>query len=250
MASGNFAMRAFEHVQPTDGALTDRMTVTGTAIKTAVLGAVCAIVAILVWGIVKGGGPLALWVPLGGMAGGLVTALVISFAPKSAPVLAVPYAACQGAFLAGFSWLVAHQWLKGQTDVIFQAVGVTFAVLVAMSCAFAAGLRLGGTAMRALTVGVIGLMLYFAAVMVGNGLLGLSIPNLFTSASPLGIGFTVVCLVMASLFLVMDFQFIEEGARSGQPKYMEWVGAYALVATLVWLYIEALRLLAKLRSAE
>ena len=67
-------------------------------------------------------------------------------------------------------------------------------------------------------------------------------------AGMIGIGFSGLMLVLASLFLVLDFQSIEAGAQSGAPKYMEWYGAYSLLATLVWIYLEALRLLSKLRS--
>lgn len=226
------------------------MTIQGTAIKTAILAAICSSSAVLMWPML-GKGDFGRFGPIGGAILGLILGLVIPFAPKAAPILAPIYAVCQGVFLAGLSFFIANRYMGGQTGIIFQAVGLTFGILFAMALAFSMGLvRIGGTFARVLMVGMGGLLAYSVAIIVCNGILGMSIPNLYSSASPLGIGFTVICLIMASLFLVLDFQFIEEGATAGAPKYMEWVGAFGLLATLVWLYIEALRLLAKLRSSE
>ncbi|MEM9084187.1 MAG: Bax inhibitor-1/YccA family protein, partial [Planctomycetota bacterium] len=104
------------------------------------------------------------------------------------------------------------------------------------------------TMTKVIVVAVAGLVVYWIALLVLNGLFGMGIPNLYSSASPLGIGFTAVCLILASLFLVLDFQYIERASEQDAPKYMEWYGAHALLVTVAWIYIEALRLLAKLRS--
>jgi uncharacterized YccA/Bax inhibitor family protein len=84
-------------------------------------------------------------------------------------------------------------------------------------------------------------------VSMGLGFFGRSVPYIHDSG-PIGIGFSVVVIVIATLNLVLDFDFIEKGAEVGAPKYMEWYGAFGLLVTLVWLYLEILRLLAKLQG--
>lgn len=239
------------------------MTLGGTIAKTAYLVALCAITAILTWTAMTGGlfgfsvSPfLAL---AGGGIGGFVLALVMFFSQKSATFLATPYAVCQGAFLSGFSLIVAAQIAQGTdpaanaqaTGIIFQAVLLTFTIAAGMLIAYGSGLVKGGKVFTGIVMtGVFGLMGYVAVLWIGNGLFGANIPNLYSSSSPLGIGFTVVCLIIASMMLVLDFRFIESGVRAGAPKYMEWYGGYAVLATLVWIYIEVLRLLMKLRSND
>jgi len=122
-------------------------------------------------------------------------------------------------------------------------------VLAGLLVAYGAGLvRVGGTAAKVICALVGAAFLYSIVLMVGNGLLGAGIPNLFWSASPLGIGFSVLMIVLASFVLILDFQFVEAGAANRLPKYMEWYAGVGLLVTLVWLYVEILRLLAKLRS--
>ncbi|MCL4197410.1 MAG: Bax inhibitor-1/YccA family protein [Phycisphaerales bacterium] len=227
------------------------MTLNGTAIALGFMLAACSSAAILVWNLITDPGYQHLFMPftLGGLLGGLILGLIISFSPKAAPFLGVPYAVCEGAFLACFSLFVTQRWLGGaDTGIIFQAIGATFAVTAAMLILYLAGIvRINSMAMKIMSVALGGLCLYALAILIGNGLIGLNLPNLFADASPLGIGFTILCIGLAAFFLVADFQFIEAGIANGAPKYMEWYGAFGLLVTLVWLYIEMLRLLAKLR---
>ena len=262
--SGNPALRdeAFESPR-WDEMATDRdrprqMTLTGTVNATGVLLAICAITAVVLWHFITASPSPALlygsWI--GGALVGLVLALVISFKPRTAPFLSPLYAAAEGAFLAGFSYFVAATWVptksgEPDTGLIAQAVGLTFAIFAGMLIAYWARLiRIGPVFAKIMVTALIGLVLYAVAIMVLNGLVGLGLPNLFWSSSPLGIGFSVVCLGLASLFLVLDFQFIEESVQRGAPKHMEWYGAFGLLVTLVWIYVEVLRLLAKLRSGD
>ena len=236
------------------------MTLQGTIIKSATLVAVCAITAILVWKAMMGGvfGISLAPMPtlLVGCLGGLVLALVVTFVPKTAAFLSTPYAVLEGAALSAFSLFVAERWLGGAdnpaaTGTIFQAVVLTFTIAAGMLVAYWSGLIKGGRVFRAvLMTGLIGLVLYGVTLFIGNFLLGAAIPNLYASTSPMGIGFTGLCVVLASLFLVLDFRMIEEGVKRGAPKHMEWYGAFSLLVTLVWIYIEVLRLLAKLRSSD
>lgn len=264
MRSANPTLRAFETPQTWDQfqaaaagrtpsvAVPGVMTVRGTAIKLGILIAIAAVAAVFAWSYVTqpGNQGTGLAIGLGALLGGGVLGLVITFAPRSAPYLAPVYAVAEGGVLAVISYVLTTRAV-GTTDtgMIFQAVGLTFAIAGGLAIAFAAGLvRIGATAARVMVVACAGLVLYFIAILVCNGLLGMNLPNLYASASPMGIGFTVLCLVLASLFLVLDFQFIEAGVARGAPKHMEWYGAFGLLVTLIWLYIEVLRLLSKLRN--
>jgi len=232
------------------------MTVMGTVNATAILLGVCASVAVLCWYFITNNPSLVMPIWLGGMIGGLVLGLVISFKPKTAPFLSPIYAALEGAFLAGFSYYVAAQWVPQpdgavNTGIVFQAVGLTFAIFAGMLLGYWTGLiRIGPVVAKIMMTAAMGLVLYIVAMVLLNGVFGMGLPNLYSSASPMGIGFTAVCLGLASLFLVLDFQFIENGAKQNSPKYMEWYGAFGLMVTLVWIYVEVLRLLAKLRSSD
>ncbi len=257
MRTGNPALQAFQRPQTwadldAAAAKARSMTLGGTVIACAVLFALCALSALFTWGYVTGGASqgTGIMIGLGGALGGLVLALVISFAPRTAPFLSPLYALAEGAFLAVLSYIITTRFMKqADTGLIFQAVGVTFAIAGGMLGAYAVGLvRIGGTGAKVMLVALSGLCVYALAIIVCNGLLGLNIPNLYSNASPIGIGFTALCVVLASLFLVLDFQHIEQGIKTGAPRYMEWYGAFGLLVTLVWLYIEVLRLLAKLKS--
>lgn len=232
------------------------MTVMGTVNASAILLGVCAGVAVLCWSLITRNASLVTPMWLGGAIGGLVLGLVISFKPRTAPFLAPVYAALEGAFIAAFSYFVAATWIPNtdgspNTGVVFQAVGVTFAIFAAMLAGYWTGLiRVGPVVAKIMVTALLGLVLYAVALMLLNGVFNMGLPNLYTSASPMGIGFTAICLGLASLFLILDFQFIEEGAKSGAPKHMEWYGAFGLLVTLVWIYVEVLRLLAKIRSND
>lgn len=257
MRTGNPALQAFHRPQTwadldTAAKKARSMTLGGTVIATGVLLALCAVSAMFTWGFVSQPANFntAIMIGLGGGLGGFVLALVISFNPKSAPFLGPVYAIAEGAFIAVASFLITTRFMKqADTGLIFQAVTITFAIAGGMLAAYAGGLiRIGGTVAKVMLVALSGLCVYVVAIIVCNGLLGMNIPNLYTNASPMGIGFTALCVVLASLFLVLDFQHIEAGIKTGAPRYMEWYGAFGLLVTLVWLYIEVLRLLAKLRS--
>jgi uncharacterized YccA/Bax inhibitor family protein len=212
----------------------------------------CAAAAVFAWGYITqpGNQQAGLMLGMGGLLGGLVLGLVITFVPRTAPYLSPVYAVAEGGVLALFSYFITVRAIgTADTGMIFQAVGLTFAIAGGLAVAYSAGLvRVGGTAMRVMIVAGAGLFLYFITLVVCNLFLGMNLPNLWASASPLGIGFTVLCLILASLFLVLDFQFIEAGVARGAPKHMEWYGAFGILVTLVWLYIEVLRLLSKLRN--
>lgn len=165
------------------------------------------------------------------------------FSPKTAPVAAPIYAAFEGMFLGAISGLISGQF----QGIVLQAAMLTVGVLVAMLLAYSSGLVRATEKFKMGVLAATGAvcMVYLATMVLG--LFGVAIPYIH-AAGPIGIGFSVVVVVIAALNLVLDFDVIEQGARSGAPKYMEWYSAYGLLATLVWLYIEIVRLLIKLRS--
>jgi uncharacterized YccA/Bax inhibitor family protein len=180
---------------------------------------------------------------IGGGIGGFVVALVTIFKRRLAPVTAPVYAVLEGLFLGGISAFLENQY----SGIVINAVALTFGILFALLIAYRSGwikptqnFRLG---VFAATGGVF--MLYIISFLLN--LFGVSVGYLHNS-SPLSIGISLVIVVIASLNLVLDFDFIEQGAASSAPKYMEWYAAFGLIVTLVWLYLEILRLLSKIAS--
>ena len=238
----------------------------GTITATSILLSIAAASAVLSWDAMTPGGLIAdpVLSPMWGFGAGLVgfvLALVITFAQKTAPFLGPVYAAIEGVFLAGISLFIAQRFLAqpgpdgvvpaGAEALIFQALLVTFGIAGGMLLAYTSKVIRGGPIFNKVVVtGVIGVCLYGVVMLVLNGLFGMGVPNLFASASPMGIGFTAICVVLGALMLVLDFQMVDAGVKNGAPKYMEWYAAFGITVTLVWLYIEVLRLLAKLRSGE
>ncbi len=223
----------------------DVMTLNGTVNKTGMLLLLCVLTASFAWtqvstpaGIV-GAGPY-MW---GGLIGGLVLAFATIFKKEWAPVTAPLYALVEGFFLGAISAMFNHMY----EGIVMQAVLLTFGTLFAMLFAYRSGMikvtekfKLG---VVAATGGIF--LVYMASLVLG--FFGINIPMVHESGI-LGIGFSLVVVVVASLNLVLDFDFIETAVDKGAPKHMEWYGAFGLMVTLVWLYVEFLRLLSKLQS--
>ena len=175
----------------------------------------------------------------------MIVAIVTIFKKQWSPITVPIYSLLQGLFLGGISYIF-NQMYDG---IVLQAVLLTGAILFSLLFAYKSGLikatenfKLG---VAAATGGIfIVYMISFVMSFFGSGLPILDINN----SSLMSIGFSLFVVVIASLNLVLDFDFIEQGAEIGAPKYMEWYGAFGLLVTLIWLYIEILRLLAKLRG--
>jgi len=149
----------------------------------------------------------------------------------------------EGLFLGGISALMEARF----PGIVLQAVGLTFGTLAALLFAYRSGLIRATENFKLGVVAATGgiCLLYLANIVMG--FFGHSIGFIHESGW-MGIGFSAVVVVVAALNLVLDFDFIEEGAAQGAPKYMEWYAAFGLMVTLVWLYLEMLRLLSKLQS--
>ncbi|MBD2870293.1 Bax inhibitor-1/YccA family protein [Paenibacillus arenilitoris] len=182
---------------------------------------------------------------VGGAIAGLVLALIVSFKPTSAPYLVPVYAVLEGLFLGALS----ANYESLYNGITLQAALLTMGVFVAMLLAYKTRIikatenfKLG---VFAATAGIA--LVYLLSFILG--LFGVNIPYLHDN-SWIGIGISLVIVIVAALNLVLDFDFIENGSRHGAPKYMEWYGAFGLMVTLVWLYIEMLRLLSKIWSRD
>ncbi|MEI6806239.1 MAG: Bax inhibitor-1/YccA family protein [Myxococcaceae bacterium] len=222
----------------------DRMSVNGTINKTGFLLAIGAATAAYPWSLVHANNLNALGVPMwGGLIGGFILAIAVSFKPHWAVWGAPAYAACEGLVLGAISGMLNAVY----PGIAIQALMGTMGTLAVMLLIYRSGIievnqrfRIG---VLAATGGVA--VIYLLSMVLG--FFGVMIPGIFGNGL-IGIGFSLIVVGIAALNLVLDFDLIERGAKSGAPKYMEWFGAFALMVTLVWLYLEMLRLFSKIRS--
>jgi uncharacterized YccA/Bax inhibitor family protein len=222
------------------------MTLSGTVNKTGILLLCAVATAAWTWRLFVQSHQIADITPylLVGTIGGFLCAMVTIFKQQWSPVTAPIYALLEGLALGGLSAVFDLRY----PGIAFEAVGLTFGTLFVLLLLYSSGLI---KVTQKLRMGIVaatgGVMVFYLAEM----LLGFFHVNYFNSAnnsSPLSIGFSLVVVAIASLNLVLDFDFIEQGVASGAPKYMEWYGAFGIMVTLVWLYLEMLRLLSKVRS--
>ncbi len=178
-----------------------------------------------------------------GIFGGLIVGFVTIFKKQWAPVTAPIYALLEGLFIGGISAIFEVRY----PGIVMQAVALTFGTLFCLLAAYKSGMIKPTENFKLGIVAATGAIcvIYFVSIIMG--FFGASIPMIHGSG-PVGIIFSLVVVTIAALNLVLDFDFIEQGSTMGLPKYMEWYAAFGLVVTLVWLYIEILRLLAKLQS--
>jgi len=222
------------------------MTINGTVHKAALLVMLVLISASYVWKMAfeQGAGAVS-GLLLIGVIGGFIAALVTIFKKQWAAVTAPVYALLEGLFLGGISAIFEARF----PGIVIQAVALTFGTLFALLFAYRSGIikatenfKLG---VFAATGGIA--VVYLLSMVLG--FFGVNIP-LIHGSGPVGILFSLFVVVIAALNLVLDFDFIEQGAEHGAPKFMEWYAAFGLIVTLVWLYLEILRLLAKLQSRD
>jgi uncharacterized YccA/Bax inhibitor family protein len=178
-----------------------------------------------------------------GALGGFAVAMVTSFKREWSPVTSPVYAVLEGLFIGGIS-LVMEQRFPG---LVLQAVLLTFGVMFALLAAYQTRIIRPSETFKSVIVGAtFGIVVVYLVSMVMQLFFHTEIP-LINGSGPMGIAFSLVVVGIAALNLVLDFDFIENGVASGAPKWMEWYAAFALTVTLVWLYIEIIRLLSKMR---
>ena len=252
MRSGNPALKDNTFLDLGSGTLVTgdagAMSLNGTVNKTALLLVITLVGAMFSWSqaataLASGDTGMLMPYALGGAIGGFIVALVTIFKKQWSPITAPLYAGLEGLFLGAVSAIFEMRF----PGIVMQAVGLTFGTLGALLMAYRSGLI---KATENFKLGVVaatgGIALVYLATIV-LGFFGVSIPLIHESGL-VGIGFSLFVVVIAALNLVLDFDFIETGVEQGAPKYMEWYGAFGLMVTLVWLYIEFLRLLSKLQS--
>lgn len=226
------------------------MTISGAVNKTGLLVILCVATAAWTWNRFFGASPeeaaqtIGLPIMLGGI-GGFIVALVTIFKKEWSAITAPLYALLEGLVLGGVSALLEMRF----HGIAIQAVALTLGVLVAMLLAYRSGLIKVTDKLRLGIVAATGGIAVFYFLQFILGFFGIHF-NTINGATPIGIGFSVLVVAIAALNLVLDFDLIENGARYGAPKYMEWYSAFALMVTLVWLYFEILRLLSKIRSRQ
>lgn len=190
-------------------------------------------------------GALSMVLPmmLGGTLSAFVLGLVLIFKPHLAPKLAWMYALLEGLALGGIS-AYAEMRFPG---VVIQAVGVTFGTLFSLLAAYRSGLI---KATENFKLGVVAATGGVCLAYLGSFILGMFGIHLVAATSPMGILLSVVVVIIAALNLVLDFDFIESGVEARAPKWMEWYAAFGLMVTLIWLYLEILRLLMNTQRRE
>lgn len=251
MRTGNPALseKAFSVIDPS----AESMTLNGTVNKTAMLLALCVIAGAFTWNMIyqsefafgeTGINPIAYPLMIGGAVIGFIFALIVIFKKKTAPVVAPLYAIAEGLFLGGISAIYEMQF----PGIVLQAVTLTFGTLFALLMAYRSGLI---KATENFKLGVVAATGAIALVYLASWILSMfniGALGFIHDSGVMGIGFSLFVVVIAALNLVLDFDFIENAVEAGAPKYLEWYGAFGLMVTLVWLYIEMLRLLSKLRK--
>ena len=177
--------------------------------------------------------------------GGFIVAIVTVFKKEWAPITVPIYAILEGGLLGGVSFMYNSLYDGIVTNAIFLTVGILLSLLTAYRSGYIKPTENFKLGIFAATGGIaIVYLINFVMSFFGSSMGIMQIDN----ASPMSIGFSLIVVIIAALNLVLDFDFIEEGAEKGAPKYMEWYGAFGLLVTLIWLYLEILRLLAKLNS--
>jgi uncharacterized YccA/Bax inhibitor family protein len=220
------------------------MTIQGTVNKTGLLLLCVVVTSAWTWGLSRSETPEAAvpWM-LGGAFGGFIVALVTIFKKQWSPLTAPIYALLEGLFLGGIS----AYFERSYPGIAVRAVTLTFATLLILLLAYKTGIV---RATRGFKLGILtatgAIALVYAANMIMSLFFHRQITSLYSS-SPLGIGISLFVVVIAALNLIIDFDMIENAAKMGAPRYMEWYGAFGLMITLVWLYTEILRLLGKLQ---
>ena len=221
----------------------ERMTLEGTATKSLILLGIITVTAMATGMMTIQTPGMGFIIMIGGLIGGLITALVLIWGNQErAPMLAPVYAVFEGMLLGPIT-IMYESYYEG---IAMNAVSLTLAVAIAMGFLYTSRIIKLTEGMKiALTSAIMGIFLVYIVNMIMM-LFGSNIAILHSSG-PLGIGLSLLIIAVASFSLLMDYEFIENGVKNGAPKHMEWYAAFGLIVTLIWLYLEMLRLLAKLR---
>ncbi|MEL6328263.1 MAG: Bax inhibitor-1/YccA family protein [Planctomycetota bacterium] len=248
-------------------ARTQTASIGGTVIATGIMLSTLGMTAMLTFGFLQNAsGGLSMGLIAGSAILGLILTLVISFKPNLAPALGLPFAVVEGVFVGAISLFYAS-WAGAQqsaaagtggsggvvasldTSIVFQAGLLTFGIAAGLLVAYSTRIiRVSNALMKGIFAATIGVVVLMAGMFLLR-LFGVQSASLW-AMGPLGIGIAGVIVVIAAANLLVDFRVIEDGVNAGAPKYMNWYGGFAVLVTLVWLYISILRLLALLRNSD
>lgn len=243
-----FAKDTFSQFEHSYGATRSTvMTVQGTAGKTFLLLGILSATAIWAWSTTLSGqlNPGVI-LPVAAISG-FVAALITCFKPTAAPWTAPVYAALEGVFLGSLACLIENFAPPRYHGLSMQAVALTGGTLFVMLFLYATGIVKVTEKLKAGIIAAIGAIVLIKLVGLVMLMFGAG-QNFIFSSSPISIIFSIVVVAVAAFSLLLDFDFIDQGARYEAPKYMEWYGAFGLMVTLIWLYLEILRLLMKLQD--
>ena len=218
------------------------MSIEGTAEKTGILLGITILTAIFTAFSMPASAPLMIL----GFLGGFITAMVVIFSRSTNPVLICLYAAFEGMALGGLTWF--YESIPGLEGIGIVAALLTFGILGVMLTIYRMGLIHWDENTRiAITSAVVGILVIYIVSIIGS-FAGFTLP--FMEPGPWGIAFSLFVVGIASFCLAADFDFIERGVLSGSPKELEWRAAFGLMVTLIWLYLEILRLLAIIAASR
>jgi uncharacterized YccA/Bax inhibitor family protein len=226
----------------------DVMTKTGTMNKFGLMMILVLAAASFTWKAAAEGKNVMPWM-LAGAIGGFVVALILMFKPNLSAILAPIYALLQGVFVGGISAYYNNAFNAYAPNIVMQAVGLTFGVVIAMFALYHFGVIKATEKFKSVVIAATMGIAVFYLLSIVLRLFGINMPLIHESTT-MGIIFSLVVVAIAALNLILDFDRIDQGAAMGAPKYMEWFGAFGLLVTIVWLYIEILRLLSKLARRD
>ena len=251
--SSNPAMQAFEKTEnlslgPTDQFVVDesqRMTINGTITKTGMLLVIAMVTGAWGWGKITTSPELIMPFFWTSLAVSIGCYIALWKRPEWGSIVSPIYAAVQGIFLGALSGILDSQY----PGVAIQAAVATMATILGMLIAYRTGIiRATPMFKKVIITATMGIMLFYGISIIAS-LFGVNFSvNQFGNSSAFSIGLSVFIVAIAAFNLILDFDFIERGAAEGAPKHMEWIGAFGLMVTIVWLYIEMLRLISKLRD--
>jgi Predicted membrane protein len=223
------------------------MTVKGSIMKSVFLLLLVLLAGACTWSMVQTATSQSAIIPWigGGAIVGFILALIICFKPQTAPYLAPVYAVAEGLFLGAISAVYELAYAATYPGIVLTAVAITLLTALVMLITYRTGLiKVTAKFRSVIIISTVSIAVFYLATIVLS-FLGVSTPFVHGTGW-LSIGISVFIVIIAALNLLLDFDFIEKGSSIGVPKYMEWYGAFGLTVTLVWLYLEILRLLSKL----
>ncbi|MCQ2117103.1 MAG: Bax inhibitor-1/YccA family protein [Bacteroidales bacterium] len=233
----------------------ESMTIKGTMAKSLLLLVIIMLAGGYTWKMFYGAANPNATMPYlwGGLIVGFILAMIIIFKPKTAPYLSPIYAAAEGLSLgvvsAIYNFSINPEGTSSQMGIVLPAVAITLTCAFLMFILYNTRIiKVNNKFRKIIHLALISILVFYAGTAIAS-LFGANV-SLLVGNSPLSIGISVVICAVAAFSLLTDYDMIEQGAMYGAPKYMEWYGAFALMVTLVWLYLEILKLLAKISARE